>query len=66
MGRALKWPSEQKLPPVLSVLRGEDSMAEIGRRHRVSDVTLATSVRFGPHGTPSGSTHAPGRRVGLS
>jgi len=32
---------EQKLPLVLSVLRGEGSVAEIGRRHRVSDVTLA-------------------------
>ena len=41
MGRPLKWTPEQKLPLVLSVLRGEGSVAEIGRRHRVSDVTLA-------------------------
>src|SRR5437667_12801777 len=41
MGKALKWTTEQKLPLVLSVLRGEGSVAEIGRRHRVSDVTLA-------------------------
>src|SRR5437879_13244025 len=41
MGKPLKWTTEQKLPLVLSVLRGEGSVAEIGRRHRVSDVTLA-------------------------
>ncbi len=41
MGRRLKWTAEQKLPLVLSILRGEDSVAEIGRRHGVSDVTLA-------------------------
>src|SRR2546422_3589090 len=41
MGKPLKWATEQKLPLVLSVLRGEGSVAEIGRRHRVSDVTLA-------------------------
>ena len=58
MGRALKWTSEQKLPPVLSVLRGEGSVAEIGRRHQVSDVTLAKWVRFGPHGTPR-DAHTP-------
>ena len=41
MGRPLKWTPEQKLPLVLSVLRGEGSVAEVGRRHQVSDVTLA-------------------------
>ena len=41
MGKPLKWTPEQKLPLVLSVLRGEGSVAEIGRRHQVSDVTLA-------------------------
>ena len=41
MGRPLKWSAEQKLPLVLSILRGEGSVAEIGRRHQVSDVTLA-------------------------
>ena len=41
MGRPLKWTPEQKLPLVLSVLRGEGSVVEMGRRHRVSDVTLA-------------------------
>ena len=41
MGRPLQWTAEQKLPLVLSVLRGEGSVAEIARRHRVSDVTLA-------------------------
>lgn len=41
MGKPLKWTPEQKLPLVLSVLRGEGSVAEIGRRHGVSDVTLA-------------------------
>jgi transposase-like protein len=41
MGRAAKWPPEQKLPPVLSILRGEGSVVEIGRRHQVSNVTLA-------------------------
>ncbi len=41
MGRALKWTPEQKLPLVLSILRGEGSVAEIGRRHQVSDATLA-------------------------
>jgi len=41
MGRPLKWTPEQKLPLVLSVLRGEGSVAEIGRRHRVSDDTVA-------------------------
>lgn len=41
MGRPLKWSVEQKLSPVLSVLRGEGSVAEIGRYHQVSDVTLA-------------------------
>src|SRR5439155_968174 len=41
MGKPLKWTTEQKLPLVLSLLRGEGSVAEIGRRHRVSDVTLA-------------------------
>src|SRR6266545_3987246 len=41
MGKPLKWTTEQKLPLVLSVLRGEGSVAEIGRRHGVSDVTLA-------------------------
>src|SRR3970040_2814843 len=41
MGRRLQWTAEQKLPLVLSVLRGEGSVAEIGRRHQVSDVTLA-------------------------
>lgn len=41
MGRPLQWTAEQKLPLVLSVRRGEGSVAEIARRHRVSDVTLA-------------------------
>lgn len=41
MGRQLKWTVEQKLPLVLSILRGEGSVAEIGRRHKVSDATLA-------------------------
>lgn len=41
MGRRLQWTAEQKLPLVLSVLRGEGSVAEIARRHGVSDVTLA-------------------------
>ena len=41
MGRPLKWRPEQKLPLVLSILRGEGSVAEIGRRYQVSDVTLA-------------------------
>lgn len=41
MGRPLKWTVEQKLPLVLSILRGEGSVAEIGRRHQVSDATLA-------------------------
>lgn len=41
MGRPLQWTAEQKLPLVLSVLRGEGSVAEIARRHQVSDVTLA-------------------------
>jgi transposase len=41
MGKPLKWTPEQKLPLVLSVLRGEGSVAEVARRHRVSDVTLA-------------------------
>ena len=41
MGRRLQWTAEQKLPLVLSVLRGEGSVAEIARRHQVSDVTLA-------------------------
>ncbi len=41
MGRQLKWSVEQKLPLVLSILRGEGSVAEIGRRHQVSDATLA-------------------------
>ena len=41
MGRQLKWSVEQKLPLVLSILRGEGSVAEIGRRHKVSDGTLA-------------------------
>ena len=40
MGRRLKWTVEQKLPLVLSILRGEGSVAEIGRRHQVSDATL--------------------------
>ena len=40
MGKPLQWTSEQKLPLVLSVLRGEGSVAEIARRHQVSDVTL--------------------------
>ncbi len=31
MGRPLKWTVEQKLPLVLSILRGEGSVAEIGR-----------------------------------
>ena len=31
MGRRLKWTVEQKLPLVLSILRGEGSVAEIGR-----------------------------------
>lgn len=31
MGRPLKWTIEQKLPLVLSILRGEGSVAEIGR-----------------------------------
>ena len=33
MGRRLQWTAEQKLPLVLSVLRGEGSVAEIARRH---------------------------------
>jgi len=41
MGRPLKWSVERKLPLVLSILRGEGSVAEIGRRHQVSDATLA-------------------------
>jgi len=41
MGKPLKWSVEQKLPLVLSILRGEGSVAEIGRRHKVSDATLA-------------------------
>jgi transposase-like protein len=41
MGRPLKWTVERKLPLVLSILRGEGSVAEIGRRHQVSDATLA-------------------------
>ena len=41
MGRPLILAVEQKLPLVLSVLRGEGSVAEIGRRHQVSGVTLA-------------------------
>src|SRR3989337_1197880 len=41
MGRPLKWTPEQKLPLVLSVLRGEGSVPDPGRRHQVSDVTLA-------------------------
>ena len=41
MGRPLRWTAEQKLPLVLSILRGEGTVAEIGRRHQVSDVTLA-------------------------
>lgn len=40
MGRPLKWTVEQELPLVLSILRGEGSVAEIGRRHQVSDATL--------------------------
>src|SRR4030067_3035793 len=40
MGKPLKWTPGQKLPLVLSVLRGEGSVAEIARRHQVSDVTL--------------------------
>ena len=35
------WSVEQQLPLVLSTLRGEGSVVEIGRRHQVSDVTLA-------------------------
>ena len=41
MGSPWKWRPEQKLPRVLGILRGEGSVAEIGRRHQVSDVTLA-------------------------
>jgi transposase len=41
MGKPLKWTVDQKLPLVLSILRGEGSVAEIGRRHQVSDATLA-------------------------
>ncbi len=41
MGRQLKWSLEQKLPLVLSILRGEGSVAEIGRRHKGADATLA-------------------------
>jgi transposase len=41
MGKPLKWTVEQKLPLVLSILRGEGAVAEIGRRHQVSDATLA-------------------------
>ena len=40
MGKPLQWTPEQKLPLVLSVLREEGSIAEIARRHQVSDVTL--------------------------
>ena len=55
---------EQKLPLVLSVLRGECSVAEIARRHQVSDVTPAkrrdaflaggtAALTTGVHGRPS-------------
>ncbi len=48
MGRPLTWTPEQKLPLVLSVLRGEGSVAEVGRRLQVSDVTLAPHPQTTP------------------
>src|SRR2546422_805925 len=64
MGKPLNWTTEQKLPLVLSVLRGEGSVAEIGRRHRVSDVTLAKwrEAGFGRGGAGLGSGRARGGR----
>ena len=46
MGRPLKWTVEQKLPLVLSILRGEESVAEIGRHEydRV-DITIREDER---------------------
>jgi transposase len=41
MARASKWTAEQKLQIVLSVLRGEDTMSGLARRHGVSDATVA-------------------------
>ena len=41
MGRPLKWSVEQKLPLVLSILRGDGSVAETGRHHQASDVKPA-------------------------
>jgi transposase len=41
MGPPSRWTADQKLQMVLSVLRGEDSMVGLARRHGVSDATLA-------------------------
>jgi transposase len=65
MGRRLQWTAEQKLPLVLAVLLGEGSVAEVARRHQVSDVTLAKwRDAFLAGGASALSTGARGRASG--
>jgi transposase-like protein len=62
------WTIEQKLSGILSVLRGEESVARLARRHRVSEQQMyrrkAKFLEGG--GQPLGGVQAPRAPIGIS
>src|SRR5438093_6524974 len=66
MARPPKFSGEEKLRIVLSVLRGEGSIAESARRERVSETSIAKwrdlFVRGGARALADGARRGPSRR----